>query len=102
MRKLWMYLIIAAAVLLTACQASGGGGEKGQTTTQPTDPATTKPSAVATQDPNVTAMECQVVSMNPTPGPTEVSIFPPVTDEDWVLGEAQDPVLTITEYSDFQ
>jgi len=44
---------------------------------------------------------CTVESPQPTPGPTEVSIFPPVTGEDWILGPEEAPV-TILAYSDFQ
>jgi len=47
-------------------------------------------------------MDCQVVSLQPTQGPTEVSMFPPPGKDDWVLGENQDAPLTFIEYSDFQ
>jgi len=45
--------------------------------------------------------ECTVVSSLPTPGPTEVSLFPVVTGADWVRGPLDAPV-TFLEYSDFQ
>lgn len=44
---------------------------------------------------------CTVVSRIPTPGPTERSIFPAVSDEDWTQGPS-DAYVTILEYSDFQ
>lgn len=46
-------------------------------------------------------MECQVVSIDPTPGPTDVSKFPPVTEDDWRQGDLESPAVTIIEYSDF-
>lgn len=44
---------------------------------------------------------CTVVSRQPTPGPTEQSIIPPVSDADWVHGP-EDAKVTIIEYGDFQ
>ncbi len=88
MRKLWFIVILAAAAFLAACAPS-----------KPTSQAS-KP--VATEDPNVPKMECQVVSLEPTQGPTEVTMFPPPAKDDWVLGENKDAPLTIIEYSDFQ
>ncbi len=44
---------------------------------------------------------CTVVSPRPTPGPTEQSIFPPVSDLDWVSG-SEEASITLVEYSDFQ
>ncbi len=88
MRKLWFMVIAAAAVLLAACA--------------PAKPAGNAAKAVATEDPKLPKMACQVVSMTPTQGPTEVSMFPPPQKDDWVLGKNASAPLTITEYSDFQ
>lgn len=44
---------------------------------------------------------CTVVSRQPTPGPTEQSIVPPVNDSDWAQGP-DDAMVTIIEYGDFQ
>jgi len=88
MRKLWFIFITAAALLLAACAQA--------------KPASQAAKPVATEDPNVPKMACQVVSMTPTQGPTEVSMFPPPGKEDWVLGKNDNAPLTITEYSDFQ
>ena len=44
---------------------------------------------------------CTVVSRQPTPGPTEESIVPPVSASDWVHGP-EDAKVTIIEYGDFQ
>jgi len=94
MRKLWYLFIFMAAVLLSACGSTSSGN---------TPPGTQPPQAVVppTEDPNAPKMECTVVSIMPTPGPTQVSIFPPPGEGDWVRG-GDDAVLTIVEYSDFQ
>jgi hypothetical protein len=44
---------------------------------------------------------CTVVSSQPTPGPTEQSLVPPVDAADWAHGPA-DARVTIIEYGDFQ
>ncbi len=44
---------------------------------------------------------CTVVSPEPTPGPTEASLFPPISDKDWALG-VPTATVSIIEYSDFQ
>lgn len=44
---------------------------------------------------------CTVVSPRPTAGPTEQSLFPPISDKDWVIGPSSASV-TLLEYSDFQ
>jgi len=47
------------------------------------------------------AANCTVVSREPTPGPTEESLFPPPGESDWVIGP-ETAKMTIFEYSDFQ
>ncbi len=59
--------------------------------------ATASPGAAATAAPP----GCTVISPQPTPGPTEASLFPPVTDKDWAIG-VPTATVTIIEYSDFQ
>ncbi|HLF29700.1 MAG TPA: thioredoxin domain-containing protein, partial [Xanthomonadales bacterium] len=44
---------------------------------------------------------CTVMSLKPTPGPTERSLFPPVSSSDWARG-AESADVTIIEYSDYQ
>jgi hypothetical protein len=44
---------------------------------------------------------CTVITKKPTPGPTAISVYPPVTDSDWIKGLSSAKV-TIVEYSDFQ
>lgn len=96
MRKALFFMVLMAAVLLSACANSG-------TPAAPTLAATSGPQAQAapTEDTSLPKMECKVVSLQATPGPTEVSAYPPVSADDWVKG-SQNPAMTITEYSDFQ
>lgn len=97
MRKLWFNLLILCALFLAACsQASTPAASTGATSNTATP---VKPTKQASNGP---AMKCNVVSMTPTQGPTEVSMFPPVTEKDWVLGNAKSPAMTVIEYSDFQ
>lgn len=114
MRKFLMLLILLAGVVLSACgQASGGeqvkptadAAAETSATSAPVDPAVpteAAPTSAPAYDASAKTMACEVVSINPTPGPTQASMFPPVSEEDWVLGNATNPILTITEYSDFQ
>lgn len=110
MQKFFINIMLVTAILLAACgQASPTGLPAA---TDPT--ATIKPAAaalptpgsaqapVATEDANTPKMDCQVVSMSPTQGATEVSMFPPPSEGDWILGKNPGAPLTITEYSDFQ
>jgi hypothetical protein len=109
MKKLLLIFVLVLA--LSACQG------RAQTTEAPpgeTAEASPVPAASVTAEevvPASTAEEpagaasgpasCTVVSVRPTPGPTEESLFPPVTDQDWTIGPA-DAAVTIIEYSDFQ
>lgn len=115
MRKLWFSLIIGTLLLLTACsQATQSAGQSGQASTQPKvtaslpSEAMTTPVAEATatlsptQDPNAKTMTCQIVSVSPTQGPTEESMFPPPSETDHILGDKADAALTVIEYSDFE
>jgi hypothetical protein len=78
--------VLALLALLSACS-----GEL---------PATATP-VPATQIPPTKQPGCTMISVMPTPGPTEQSLFPPVLDADWVRGSESADV-TIIEYSDFQ
>jgi hypothetical protein len=99
MRKSWFIVFITAAALLAACTQAKTTPT--QTSASPT-PTSQAEKAVATENPNTPKMDCQVVSLEPTQGPTEVSMFPPPSKDDWALGKDQDVPLTIIEYSDFQ
>jgi cyclophilin family peptidyl-prolyl cis-trans isomerase/protein-disulfide isomerase len=87
-----------AAVLLAACQPTAASETP---PTSPTAASVADPNVMPTEDPNLPQMECVVVSLVPTPGPTEVSLFPHPDEDDHVKG-SDDALLTIMEYSDFQ
>jgi hypothetical protein len=96
--------VLILGLLLGACQSQAP-------LTPPTAPLATPspqfgaPGAAAAASPGaaLTAAPpgCTVISPQPTPGPTEASLFPPITDKDWVIG-APTATVTIIEYSDFQ
>lgn len=101
MRKIIFSVLILSALLLSACVQATGAPQAGTPTTQSPQAGEAK-QAVATRNPNAVEMECQVVSVKPTAGPTEESYFPPVSKDDWVLGSNPDAAMTVIEYSDFQ
>ena len=117
MSKWIVFILIAIAMTLTACQASNPSGARdttvpGAVATVATQLATqTRPALAGQPSPQVSPTQavaavpgapagCTVVSPQPTPGPTEQSAFPPVSDEDWVKGP-ETAFLTIIEYGDF-
>ncbi|MEW6716949.1 MAG: hypothetical protein AB1345_05570 [Chloroflexota bacterium] len=95
----WLFLI------LTACQ----GGMSEVTVASPTltsvpSPTSTAKPATATLAPTneiVALAGCTLISPRPTPGPTERSLLPPPTEDDWIRGP-ESATVTFTEYSDFQ
>jgi len=115
MRKTFLMLFLLIATLLAACQSSAPT----ESVAEPTQVANTQPPAITTEPTEAAAaqatptleevavegslvrMTCTVESRDPTPGPTEASIFPPVSESDWVQGPDTAEV-TIIEYSDFQ
>lgn len=85
MRKLSSFFLLLT--FLTACSSS------------PSTPVTTAPAV-----PTVfiaTPPACMMISAQPTPGPDSPSLFPAEGKTDRVRG-AEDPIVTITEYSDYQ
>jgi hypothetical protein len=122
MRKPLINLILVLAVLLAACsQATPGSPATAANSTAAVNPVAiasvtkaAKPasnstptkavtqSPIATQDAKSPQMDCQVVSTSPTQGPTEASMFPPPTKDDWTLGQNPKAPMTLIEYSDFQ
>jgi protein-disulfide isomerase len=109
-------LLACLALILAACQSTpqstpppGEAQETaGASAPASTSPVNTAPSPPETQAPAATVAEsqagpasCTVVSPQPTPGPTEQSLFPPPGEADWILGP-DTAAVTITEYSDFQ
>lgn len=110
--KLTRFLLLALALVLTACQgqpveptplevasATPEGVTPPTTTVGPTLAAPTEGAATAVSQGDTPS--CTVNSPAPTPGPTERSIFPPVTEADWVIGP-ETAAVTVIEYSDFQ
>src|SRR5512133_3728612 len=94
MRKQWFFLLILAALLLAACGSASSANSttdaKATQTGQATSPADTQQTVQPTtaQRNDKPEMVCQVVSLSPTQGPTEASMFPPVSAEDHLIGAA--------------
>lgn len=103
MRKSIPLLLLLIAVVLSACLP--------QTTATPAATLTATPNTGSNPVPTVALIPpsqqtlpdsgCTVVTKKPTAGPTAASIYPPITETDWVKGPA-DAKVTIIEYSDFQ
>src|SRR5262245_26788774 len=85
MRKVFFFLLLT--FLLSSCAASPG-------TENPTAPVI--PSLIIPTPP-----ACTTVQIAPTPGSDAPSLFVPENKGDHVRG-AENPILTITEYSDYQ
>jgi hypothetical protein len=117
LRKITL-LLACLAFLLTACQEatqSMPDPTAGETLLVPSPFATrtNAPASSSTEEAVSTQEEasstpvvagepaCTVISPQPTLGPTEQSLFPPVRESDWVSGPDTAGV-TIIEYSDFQ
>ena len=64
-------------------------------------PAPTIGLSVPTETTVLDTTGCTVKTKKPTPGPTPTSIFPAVSDKEWIKGSANAKV-TIIEYSDYQ
>jgi hypothetical protein len=117
MNKRIYFITILFTLLLTACQ-----GASPTTTEEPSlvesAPTATKadptqvPATEAKSSPQATASEvdtftgssppgCTVVSPITGPEPTQDSPFPPVSEDDWVVGP-EDAAITFIEYGDFQ
>ena len=101
MRKIWFNFLIMATVLLAACSPAATAAP-----TTAANPAGSQnqgnAAAIPTRDPNATEMACKVVSAEPTPGPTEASMFPAPGKDDWIMGDNPNAAMTVIEYSDFQ
>jgi cyclophilin family peptidyl-prolyl cis-trans isomerase/protein-disulfide isomerase len=86
------YSLILLITLLGACVKST---DVNQTSTQEKAISPQVSSTVEFQ------VKCQIVQLSPTPGPTEISIFPSFGSSDHSRGPA-DAYVTIIEYGDFQ
>jgi len=107
---IWIPLILAGcqsnapAITPTDSQIESASSRRDQTASPPAPTSAkteTTPIAQAEVDTTEQPAGCTLVSPRPTPGQTERSIFPPVSDLDWVYGP-EDAGITLTEYSDFQ
>ena len=111
MVKKIVVLLIVLSVFMVACSSAGTELPTDPTTGSPveTEAASTEPAELPEVSPtseSVLATEqaeanCTVVSRQPTPGPTEQSLVPAVSDEDWTHG-SDDAAVTFIEYGDFQ
>jgi len=102
-KRLALVLLVGLLLLVTACKSA---------TPEATPTATTAPQA-PTQASSPTSSSsfelgepvsipgCTVVSLMPTAGPTEESLFPSHKDTDWALGP-EDAAVKLIVYSDFQ
>jgi len=86
MRK-FPIIMLTFTLLLAACVPAA------------TTPATPLSPASVTNTPLLP--ECRLVNLKPTPGPEVPSLFPPISEDDHVLGPA-DASVTVLEYADFQ
>lgn len=100
-------LLSAFVMILASCQGTTAITPEDSVLITPTKPAvqsTVESRLTSTPRTAVTTTSlanCTVVSQQPTPGPTEQSLFPPVSAADWVQG-APSATVTFVEYSDFQ
>ena len=85
MPRFFSFLILV--ILLTSC------------TSPPASPITTAPAVPSLNIPTPPA--CTALQLEPTPGAETPSLFPPESKTDHVRG-AENPLVTFTEYSDYQ
>ena len=88
---------LLALVSLAACSASPASTPAPTAVPQATRPAPTATSGLSSSGQN----RCTLVSLVPTPGPTEASLYPAPSSSDWVEGPS-DASTTFIEYADYQ
>ena len=114
MTKKIITLSVLLLVFLAACQSTPASptssleeqvqpGQPDEVTPSPELPPlpVVSPTPANDQPASQDEVNCTVVSREPTPGPTEQSLIPPVSETDWVHGP-EDANVTIIEYGDFQ
>jgi len=89
MRKLILFIIIFVSSILSACGASNS-----IPTAKKLIPLTPIPTTSF-------QLLCQKISLEPTPDTKDSSLFPAVSEEDFILGP-KNSAMTIVEYGDFQ
>ena len=93
MLKRIIYLFILISLILSACAQNRGG-------VVPTS-AQTGGGATIQAPKGAKPPGCTVVSHPATPDPTQQSLIPPPSKEDWSQGP-EEAYVTIIEYGDFQ
>jgi hypothetical protein len=105
MRKLWLLIGALAGLALAGCGPRAAVIPVTPTTLVARAASATPAPVAATPGlvglPTSEPATCTVSTRIPTPGPTEVSLFPRVSQSDWRLGPDGARVVFI-EYSDFQ
>jgi len=104
MRKLWFLIGALTGLALLACEACVAAPTPIPLLPTSTPAPTSSPVAAApTQAPLPTSepAACTMSSHKPTPGPTETSLFPGVSQADWKQGP-DDAKVVFIEYGDFQ
>lgn len=110
MKKFILSAVLLASVLLSACASQSTPTSQPASASQPTptSKATLAGPAATTvlevpQSSELTGPDsgCTVIARQPTPGPTQESLFPGLSEADHIKG-AENARVTIIEYSDFQ
>lgn len=107
MPKYTLILLVLTALLLAGCQAQNQAAPTAVSPTGVSLPTATPAgnAATATEAVEQALAEappgCTVISPQDATSPTQESVFPPVTEKDWVTGP-EDAAITLIEYSDFQ
>jgi len=115
LKRIWMFILLAA-LLLSACKGANQPTTVTPAIIEKTLAATSLPTQVEQSLPTATVTSiveptvASTMEIDPGPGCTLISylpddpsgsLYPPVTEKDWVQGPATAQV-TVIEYGDFQ
>ena len=104
-KRLWMPLLLLMMLALSACRGNTPleETETPLPTIVETIPPTSQPTETAPAEAVGPTAEpgCTAISPRTDPTAEEESLFPPVSESDWVHG-SETAKVTIIEYSDFQ